>query len=227
MSGHPTPELLGGYVLHDLAGHESEVVETHLLTCPECRAEVARLRDALHALADDLPPAPVPDGAWERLQAKRRVAAAPPAPISRASRAFTWPLAAAVAALLALGGYAAWTSIQPPSEQATVQQWKRQGARELSLKNQQGQEFGLLFVRADEQCLILLRRPPPQGQVYQVWGRRQGGPNAGVPISLGLTAGTLVQVYYGEFDSMGVSLEPDGGSPAPTHPLGRVNLPKT
>lgn len=222
--GHPR-ELLTGYVLGDLEWQELELVETHLLECASCRAEVARLHDALYSLAEELPPATLPKDSWERLR-KRQPAPAPPQRPAR-SRAIQWPLAAGLALLVTVGGYAAWRELSPPSLQAQVEQWKRQGAVQLALRTRQGEEFGTLLVRADEQCLVVLNKRPPPGQVYQVWGRQERGPNAGVPISLGLTDGLIVQVYYGEFDSMGVSLEPVGGSARPTHPLGRVNLPKS
>lgn len=216
---HPR-ELLPGYVLGDLERPELERVEAHLLDCPTCRAEVARLQDALYSLAEELPPVSVPADSWARLQARQ------PEPQALARYSLPrWPLAAGLALLLSLGGYAAWRVLTVPSVTAQVKQWQLQGARQVALKTRQGEEFGTLLVRPDEQCLVVLKQRPPPGQVYQVWGRQSGGAN--VPISLGLTDGLTVQVYYGGFDSVGVSLEPAGGSPRPTHPLGRADLPKT
>lgn len=220
MTAHPL-DLLPGYVLGDLDAPEAGGVEAHLLNCPTCRVEVARLRDALFSLADDLPDAAPPSGAWERLQTRRAVRlpspGVPPVP-------WPWLSAAAAVAVLVLGGYAAWTQF-PLSQQASVQRWEAQGATRLALVSRERGVFGTLLVRPDGQALVVLHRPAPPGQVYQAWGRRASGPQAGVPISLGLTSGAVMQVAWKGFDSVGISVEPLGGSPAPTRPLGRINLP--
>jgi len=220
---HPN-DLLPGYVLGDLAAQEFERVEVHLLGCATCRAEVARLRDALFSLADELPSTPVPPGTWERIQTRRTAAR----PLPRTSRPVFWPWlsAAAVVTLLALGGYTAWTRLTPPA-QVSVQRWEAQGATRLALTSREGKAFGALLVHPDGQALVVLDRPAPGGQVYQAWGRQASGPRAGVPVSLGLTDGAVMQVVWTGFDSVGISVEPMGGSPAPTRPLGRVNLPRT
>lgn len=250
MSGRPWPEpppghwphaLLPGYVLGDLNSTEAAQVGAHLRGCPTCQVEVDRLRGALYTLAADLPGVPVPAGSWERLQVRRaaQVQTPPPGvplrpiplrPRSPARRP-AWALAAALGALLVLGGYGGWTLQQRRAEasgaQALMAQWTRDGARPLALTTRAGVPLGTLLVGPDDRCLLVLRRRPPAGQVYQVWGRQTGGPQAGVPVSLGLTDQQVVQVRYGPFDSVGVSLEPAGGSPAPTHPLGRVSLRRT
>lgn len=215
MMAHPT-DLLPGYVLGDLEASDARAVEVHLPGCSSCRTEVARLRDALYSLADDLPAASPPTETWGRIQARR----VPPA-----SRPVLWPWisAAAVVALLALGGNTVW--LWPElSRQVSVQSWEAQGATRRALTSRDGQTFGALLVRPDGQALVVLDRPAPQGQVYQAWGRQARGPRAGVPVSLGLTSGTVMQVPWTGFDSLGISVEPAGGSPAPTRPLGRVQL---
>ncbi|GAA5512439.1 hypothetical protein Dcar01_01153 [Deinococcus carri] len=220
MTAHPL-DLLPGYVLGHLDAPEAETVEVHLLGCPVCRAEVARLRDALFSLADDLPLAVPPSDTWDRIQARRAVR--PPPPVSRPVL-WPWLSTAVVVALLALGGYTAWTRLALP-QQASVQRWEAQGSTRLALTSRDGRAFGTLLVRPDGQALVVLDRPAPTGQVYQAWGRQASGPRAGVPVSLGLTDGTVMQVAWTGFDSLGISVEPMGGSPAPTRPLGRVNLP--
>lgn len=139
---------------------------------------------------------------------------------------WSWLSAAAVVTLLALGGYTAWSQLGP-SQQVSVQRWEAQGATRLVLTSRGGTPFGSLLVRPDGQALVVLDRPAPGGQVYQAWGRQASGPRAGVPVSLGLTDGAVMKVAWTGFDSVGISVEPVGGSPAPTRPLGRVNLPRT
>ncbi|MEW6420369.1 MAG: anti-sigma factor [Deinococcota bacterium] len=220
MTAHPT-DLLPGYVLGDLAAQEAETVEVHLLGCPSCRAEVARLWDALFSLADDLPAAAPSAGTWDRIQARRQPLRVQPPHRS----VWPWWSAAAVVALLALGGSVTWSQFHP-ARQASVERWEAPGVTRLVLISREGTPFGSLLVRPDGQALVMLNRPAPNGQVYQAWGRQAQGPRAGVPVSLGITDGRVMQVVWTGFDSVGISVEPMGGSPAPTHPLGRVVLPR-
>ena len=235
---HPT-ELLPDSVLGSLEPAQQVLVETHLLSCAVCRAEVARLRDALFSLADDLPAAPVPEGSWEKIQARRSMASAQastvqvsPTQVSPSTapsrRIPVWPLAAAVALIVVVGGYLRLNPAQPiVTAQNSVQQWQQQGATRLTLASKAGVPYGSMYVRSDGRALLVLNTPAAPGQVYQAWGRQASGPRAGVPTSLGLTAGTVLEVSWRGYDSVGVSIEPTGGSRAPTHPLGRTRLPES
>ncbi|MGI8748862.1 MAG: anti-sigma factor domain-containing protein [Deinococcus sp.] len=226
---HPT-DLLPDYLLGSLERGQQQELETHLLGCAACRAQAGTLRDALFSLADDLPAVPAPPGSWERIQARRAESRAghtvsPPA--GRSSRLPLWPLAAAVTLILALGGYVRFVPVSgQPAAQLSAQHWVAQGAQRLILTSKNGAPYGELFVRADGRALVILKRRAAAGQVYQAWGRPGNGPRAGVPTSLGLTDGTVMEVSWQGYDSIGVSIEPTGGSPAPTHPLGRTRLPQ-
>lgn len=226
---HPT-ELLPGYVLGDLDAPELESVEAHLTVCAPCRTEVARLRDAVFSLADDLPEAAVPTGTWERLQARRTAGAIQhptqptPTVVPRLHRP-RWPWLAAAAVLVLALNPLTIRLMTPPSPQTTAERWEAQGASRLTLASPDGRAFGTLLVRSDGQALVILTRPAPAGQVYQAWGRTGSGTGARVPVSLGLTGGTVLQVGWRGYASVGISVEPAGGSLAPTRPLGRVALP--
>ena len=230
---HPT-ELLPDAVLGSLEPAQEVLVETHLLGCAVCRAELARLRDALFSLADDLPDVPVPEGSWEKIQARQSAGSAQmsfsqasPPPVSP-RRLPVWPLAAAVALIMAVGGYLRLSPAQPVvTVQDGVQSWQQQGARRVTLASKTGVPYGSMYVRPDGRALLVLNKKATPGQVYQAWGRQVSGPRAGVPTSLGMTGGTVLEVSWRGYDSVGVSIEPTGGSPAPTHPLGRTPLPES
>jgi anti-sigma factor RsiW len=66
---HPT-ELLPSYALDALEDGERRDVETHLATCPTCRAEIARLTAATDALAETVAPVTPPPAARQRLMAR-------------------------------------------------------------------------------------------------------------------------------------------------------------
>ncbi|GAA5503833.1 hypothetical protein Dxin01_03596 [Deinococcus xinjiangensis] len=231
-SGDHPSDLLPEYVLGSLDTAQAVNVESHLLSCAVCRAEVGRLRDALFSLANDLPGVPAPAGSWEKIQARRgvvspeRLSAQASLPSAPSRRLPVWPLAAAVALIVAVGGYLQLGPARPAATaQSSVQQWQ-QGARRLTLASKTGVPYGAMYVRSDGRALLVLNRQAAPGQVYQAWGRRTSGPRAGVPTSLGLTGGTVLEVSWRGYDSVGVSTEPAGGSPAPTHPLGRTRLPE-
>ena len=226
-SDHPT-ELLAGFVLGQLLPHEQESVEVHLLGCPQCRAEVGTLRDALFGLAADLPAAPVPPGVWEKVQARRQPAlpeqeALPPTPLPRRRPALLWPLVAALGLGLVVGGAGTRTHMQA-QQQAQIGNLVSAGAQPLKLLDRQGHAFGTVLLLKDMRAMIFLDRRPPAGQVYQVWGRPQG--SGARPVSLGITEGTTLSVSRcNSYEFVGVSLEPVGGNAAPTKPLGRVKVP--
>lgn len=58
-------ELLGAYALDAVDADEAEAVETHLSTCPRCRAEVADHREVAAKMAYS--GAPAPEGLWTRI----------------------------------------------------------------------------------------------------------------------------------------------------------------
>lgn len=59
-----------------------------------------------------------------------------------------------------------------------------------------------------------------RGRSYQAWGYRDGE-----AVSLGAYQRPVFETDTSGFEAVGVSLEPRGGSPRPTHPLGRAETP--
>ena len=224
MTAHPTP-LLAGFVLGDVDVHERELVEVHLLTCAACRAEVAALRDALFSLPDTLPSAPVPDGAWERLQARRNASTQDITPIIPNRTVPLWPLAAAVSVGLVLGGLGTQSYLKV-QQQAQNQGSMLTGTQPIRLTDARGRAFGTVLFTANMEALVVLDKRPPGGQVYQVWGRPKVQEGEVKPVSLGMTDGTALRIIRcNSYEFVGVSLEPIGGNVAPTHSLGRVKVP--
>jgi anti-sigma-K factor RskA len=84
-----------------------------------------------------------------------------------------------------------------------------------------GRQTGWALRTAQGEVLLLLKSPPPPGRVYQAWlildGQRK---------SLGLSPTPLLEVGpLPEESLVGVSVEPPGGSPAPTTPsVGRTRI---
>src|SRR5262249_23557492 len=107
---HHDRSLLGAYALGGLDPREAQLVHDHLLTCAECRREVAEFAD-LRSAMDDVPPEAFldgpPDGGDLRLRRTTRAAGAePPAALAaRPRRSFALVAASVIiAAAVALGG---------------------------------------------------------------------------------------------------------------------------
>lgn len=205
-------ELLPDYALGLLGDEERRRVVGGLGADPELARELEDLERALYRLPESLTPVTPPPGAFARVQ--RRTS---PRPLWLRVAA-----AAAILALLWLGGFAANQYVQNRAlaqEQAKVASWLANPDGEWKLlKDAQGKSFGTVIWLPDGRCLMILSENAPPGKVYQAWGRR----GREKPVSLGTFGGRVFETRYKEFEFVGVSLEPPGGSPQPTHPLGRV-----
>lgn len=203
-------ELLPDYVLGLLEGEEKTRLEQALQGSPELQAELSELRAVLYKLPESLPPIAPPPRAWAQVQRK----AFPRREFLR------WVAGALI--LMGLGGFGIEQyrhHLALAQEQAKLARWLSDPrVKRQLIQNDQGQAFGTMLWREGGPCLMVLREPPPRGKVYQAWGRKRGAP----PVSLGVFSGRIFETNYEGFDLMGVSLEPPGGSPEPTQPLGRV-----
>ena len=100
-------ELLAAYALDALEPEDERAVEAHLATCPDCRREVAALREATASLATGVPAVEPPAALKTRImratELEARVEQPSPVILRPASRPRNWPLAvAALAAALAV-----------------------------------------------------------------------------------------------------------------------------
>ncbi len=191
---HPK-ELLPDYAMDLLEDEELARVEAHLEACPVCRDEARALREAYYALP---------------------LALEAPAPRPR-RRPLLW-LAAALAAAFLLGlSLPVYRQARAGAEVLAL--LARPGTRVETLRAADGRFLGRVVLTGKGEAVLVLAAPPPPGRVYQAWGHTERG-----PVSLGITAGRTLRVRVAGFRAVGVSLEPPGGSPRPTHPLGRVSL---
>jgi len=127
-------EKLDLYLAEELTATDQRQVEAHLRSCPDCGAELARLKQLLALLKSDSATPPVPEGFTSRVMAKARqrlAARQPPETVPWSIRRW-WasvsvPMRAEAAAVLAAGlligvlmGQQTWRSAHPsPPQQAT------------------------------------------------------------------------------------------------------------
>jgi hypothetical protein len=88
-----------------------------------------------------------------------------------------------------------------------------------SLRDANDNAIGTVLISPRDYALFVLNTPPPAGKSYQAWGRVNG-----TVTSLAITEDRLIPVRSEGFERIGVSLEPLGGSPQPTQPLGGIPL---
>ncbi len=215
-------DLLGAYALGTATLAERELVERHLPRCPACQQELARLRlvtDALALAAEERTPSPQ---LRERLAASA-LSAGQEQPQPRHPTAHWWAnpvLAWAVAACLLLVSVSllVWN----------VRLRAQLVGETFPLVTATGEHVGVVQYLPNQHVLVLridALPPPPPGQVYQVWGIRDGEP---VPTTVFRESHAQVAMTGSPstYQLVAITLEPGPlGSPQPTsQPLAIVKL---
>ncbi len=225
--------LIPAYALGAVDPDERQVVEAHLSSCPVCRA----LLDEHQLLVDDLlfamPPMAAPVGITERMQ--RRLA-----PVTtqttltprwaRFRKAWAIPaLAAAIVLLVSTNVY--WFGRTTVLERQSVAQALAftglANAPAVSLRADasatRGQ--GMFYASDDGQiALVCVYYMPelPADKTYQVWLLKDGVRESGGVFNVTQDGFGLAvirpQGSLADYDAVGITVEPAGGSSAPTSP---------
>lgn len=262
--------LSGAYAVDALDEHERASFEQHLLGCPDCRAEVAELTAAGHALAaldETTPPPALRDAVLSSIRTVRPLpptgpedavmappatpsatpSATPPAGPPAASptdsptvapgrttpteqdrrrgatvlpwrrRTSTWLVAAAAAVAVAVGGlvWAPWADPSPYDQVVAAAD-----ARTVT-SSKEGTTATVTWSRQLGRSAITVTGLPPAGEDrdYQLWYADDAGAMhpAGVFDTGGDgSASTVLEGDVNTATAVGVTVEPAGGSPAPT-----------
>ena len=218
---HPT-ELLP-YLLGELSPLEQQQVELHLLDCAECQRDLRLLQEEYEKLIEALPQQDAPASAWHAVQSKLETSASERfAPVKPKS----WqPWAVAAGIIVALStlfwGYQQRQSyVQVQAEQRKVAGWlSRPDVVRTQFLDEQGERLGSVLTLSDGRALFVFRRPPPGGQVYEVWGETYEGRTA-----LAKSNRTLLEVPYSGFDRLGATLAAQGDQ---STVLGSIAVPKS
>jgi anti-sigma-K factor RskA len=234
--------LLGAYALDAVLPEEAAAIETHLATCPRCRAEVSAHREVVALLATS--GAEAPFGVWDRIAAELHGDDAPA--VLQPSSVLTqihardprrrkpWrrrlPLAlaaAAVAAALALLG----VQVSHLGNEVNQYQKAAEGGglapavasvlsgphRTITLTDAQGTKSGTVAVAGDGEAYWVAANLAslPAGRTYQLWALANGR-----VVSLGLL-GANPHTYsafriQSDVTVLMVTSEPEGGTASPT-----------
>ncbi|MGE0819045.1 MAG: anti-sigma factor [Candidatus Nanopelagicales bacterium] len=235
--------LSGAYALDALEPAEAAAFEQHLESCDACREEVRSLREAAGALsfdAEEPPPASLRSSVLAGISQVRPLppvgAAAPQPPAAtddlaaaRARRArmrSPW-LVGAAAALALLAGGAVVRSVQLGTQLDSVSAQAAEvtavltapDATTTSASVTTGGRAAVVSSASLGKSVLVTdgMAPAPAGRTYQIWYLS----DSGAPASAGFVpeGSSTAVVLSGDLSAatgVGVTVEPAGGSPAPT-----------
>ncbi len=219
-------QLSAPYALDALDAHERGRFESHLEQCPACREELAGFHATGARLGEAETTAP-PAGLRERLLAEVAVTSQERPVVTalshhrRARRAAPRLLVAAsvLIAIAGIGGYVSERSRANDLQVAADQVSAVVAASDAEMKHDDVRNGGTLrVIRSDAHDAAVVMGSGLQtlekGKTYQVWAMHEG-----VPRSVGLMGRGSGMVYAADLadtDGFAVSIEPEGGSNAPT-----------
>ncbi len=228
---HPIRDLLPAFSLGILDEDEAREVKEHLEGCAACRAEAASFHEVTGRLAAAGPGRGLPDGLEDRIlraveERRPDKPALVPASSRPRSRRSPWPaftgIAAALAVALGVGNLLQWNGALGPRAHGPS---SRLATAVLSGTENAPQAYGTIVLDPkDAEGVLAVTGLPrlPADRQYQLWLIRDGQRrSAGVfsPDAEGYGSMLLtVPADFRDFQSLGVSEEPRGGSPAPTGP---------
>ena len=230
----PFREDIPAYALGALDAEEIAALEAHLKTCDACRAELAEYRALSDSLLTAIPPKQPSAGLRKRLQSSL-----PGAQKSTPRLNWSWSfsqlaMTAALVLLLAMNLYSVLQVRTLQLEQARLARQYHTGETVLSMLSYPGTQrlainsdkvVGSLLLDEDRDivALIVWNMPAlPENQTYQIWLIDPQGSrvSAGLFRPEGEQAYTTQIVFpqqsLSHFTGIGVTVEPAGGSKAPT-----------
>ena len=226
-------ENIPAYALGALDADEIAALEAHLKTCDSCQSELAEYGALSDSLLTAIPPKQPPAALRKRLQSQL------PSAQKRVRPRLNWSfsqaaMAAAVVLLLAMNLYSILQVRTLQFEQARLARQYQTGETVLSMLSypttqrlaiNSDQVVGSLLLDEDRDivALIVWNMPDlPETQTYQIWliDPQGGRVSAGLFRPEGEQAYTTQIVFpkqsLSHFTGLGVTVEPAGGSQAPT-----------
>lgn len=228
-------ELIPGHALDALDPDERSLLEQHLSSCPDCAQALAEQREVAEALLHAPPPSrPAPKLRARVLSALPDRAPARSAAGPAAGSWLRWIAAAAAVGLLLVNTALLLELRGLRSQQSQLQSMLDRNQMALAVQSYPGSQavefqadevFGTFVYDPGRNVSVMYAwglQPLPQGRVYQAWftdadGRRVTG---GVFAAQDPESFTVVVLWaptpIGDYQRVGVTVEPQGGSDAPS-----------
>lgn len=245
MSTADVHALSGAYALDALEPAEAAAFEQHLESCSSCRDEVRSLREAAGALsvdAEEAPPASLRSSVLAGISQVRPLppvgqvdaAAAEPGPADEVAAARSrrgrmrapWLVGAAAALALVAGG-AVVRSVQLGNELDSVSAQAAEvtavltapDATTTSASVTTGGRAAVVSSASLGKSVLVTdgMAPAPAGRTYQIWYLSDSGaPTSAGFVPEGSSTAVVLSGDLATATGVGVTVEPAGGSPAPT-----------
>lgn len=220
---------LAAYALGSLDPDEQAALEEHLRDCPECQVILADYEQVVTAYPLTLPERQPPEGALDRLLERARAGQGQvpvtPDVIDHRMRYLWAGFAGLAALLLVMLGWNIWLQINADSD-SLVDSSRIAIVLPLTGTENAGDASGHLVMDEEwDECALVASGLPPldADHDYQLWfvsadGSRKSGavfhPNDAGQISVDVD----VPENWRDFEQVGITAEPAGGSPGPTGP---------
>jgi anti-sigma-K factor RskA len=234
--------LAGAYALDALTEIERASFARHVAECEACATEVAELTETasrLSAPSWEMPPSRLRDAVIAEVAETRQVTAGSSqrsertvhSEVQRWRRRTALALAAGVVALAGIG--TVWTVQEQRVDDAQQQAQQLQQAQSdlaaigaagdaqvRSVSVPGGGTMTVAISRTLGEGVVLMQNlpEPPAGKVYQLWMIEGSRPTSVAVMADGQVSGSALIDSLGTADSIGVTLEPSGGSATPTFP---------
>lgn len=221
--------LVGAYALHALSADEREEFKLHVATCSPCRAELAELQATVARLSDTAWQPPPPQMKTRLLDAiastpqDRPLIASPTARRWHGMGSALLATAAALALVLSLGAFLVERGRVGDLERhqtAVALVLSAPDVEEHAARLDSGGTVRVLFSPALDQAVVAMHDLPPLDarHSYQMWRIHRGGPDSQAVMSGDDAAGSVTRLVseVSETDAIAVTVEPAGGSAAPT-----------
>jgi anti-sigma-K factor RskA len=225
--------LIPGYALGATDPDESQAVERHLPGCAACRELLAQYRGLGEDLLYAVPAMAAPAGLTERM--RRRLALSrreeKPEPWRARLRIRSIALALGAIVLLLVISNLYWvrrvSRLEQQASRQTASLAGLEGARAIPLRadGSGGWSQGVVYAPTDGQvALLCVYGMPalPADKTYQLWLIKDGKRDSGGLLRVTQDGfGLLVvrpEIPLSAYSGLGVTVEPAGGSPAPTSP---------
>ena len=228
MTAHEIHALSGAYAVDALDDLERARFEQHLAVCAECQAEVASLQDATLLLSRLSEVAPPESMRANLLADIKKVRPLPPV-VARieARRPRRWKNLVAAAAVLGVVGGGAYVvqdvvsdSSSTPGGNEADSVLRAADVEHFDADLGNGASVTVSRSLTEDKAVLVTRKmpPAPKGSVYQLWLLKDGR-----MVSAGLMpkSGDQTVLLQGSADDAtgaGITIEPSGGSKAPSVP---------
>lgn len=228
-------ELIPGHALDALDPGEHSLVQQHLSSCPDCSQALAAQREVVEGLLHAPPPSRPPAQLRERVLSALPDRAPARSLVKPAARSWLrWVGAAAAVGLLLVNTALLLELRGLRSQQSELQTMVDRNQMALAVQSYPGSQavefqadevFGTFVYDPGRSVSVLYAwglQPLPEGRVYQAWftdaeGQRVTG---GVFAAQDPEAFTIVVLWaptqIGDYQRVGVTVEPQGGSDAPS-----------